>query len=76
MSNNEQNDLILTYPDGQIIMFDWRIRTKDGWVSGVESFSALEDGSKLAHLGQGDKVDSAKQQAKPKLTKPVPEKEK
>ena len=76
ISNNEQNNVILIYPDGRVIRFDQRIRTKDGWVSGVEAFSVREDGRELAHLCQGDKVVSAKQQAKPKLTNPVPEKEK
>ena len=76
MSNNEQNDLILTYPDGRVIMFDRRVRPKDGWVSGVEAFSIPEDGSELAPLVHGDKVASDEQQAKLKLATPASEKKK
>ena len=67
----------MTYPDGSVIICDQRIRTNDGWVSGVECFGVPKDGGELAHSGQGDLVDSAEQQlAQPKLAKPVPEKKK
>ena len=45
-------------------------------MSGVKASSFPKYVSGLAHLRQGDKVDSAEQQAKPKLVKPVHEKEK
>ena len=67
----------MTYPDGSVIICDQRIRTNDGWVSGVECFGVPKDGGELAHSGQGDLVDSAEQQlAQPKLAKPVSEKKK
>ena len=76
ISNNERNDLILTYPDGVVIRCDRRIRTKDGWVSGVDAYGVQEKHSELAHLGQEDSAKNAQQQAKPKLAIPVPEKKK
>ena len=57
-----QNGLILTYPDGDIIRCDQIIRTKDGWVSGVDAYGIPEKRGEMVHLGQEDLVDSAQQQ--------------
>ena len=62
ISNNEMNDLILTYPDGVIIGCDQIIRTKDGWVSGVDAYGIPEKHGEMAHLGKEDLVDSTQQQ--------------
>ena len=36
LGQNERNDITLTYPDGKVLAFDRRERTRDGWVAGVE----------------------------------------
>ena len=36
LSNDKHNNLVLTYEDGDTIVFDRRIKTRDGWVAGVE----------------------------------------
>ena len=36
LSSNEKKDLILTYRDGSKIVCDRGLKTKDGWVPGVE----------------------------------------
>ena len=74
ISNNEKNDIILTYPDGSVIRCDQRIRTEDVWISWVKAFGVLKDGGGLAHLGYGNKVDSTELQEQPKLAEPVLEK--
>ena len=35
LSSTSNNEIQLVYPDGDIVTFDRRIKTKDGWVSGV-----------------------------------------
>ena len=36
LGQDERNDITLTYPDGKVLAFDRRERTRDGWVAGVE----------------------------------------
>ena len=36
LSSNPNKDIQLVYPDGDTVTFDRRIKTKDGWVSGVD----------------------------------------
>jgi hypothetical protein len=43
LSNDTDNNLILTYPDGAEVVCDRRVKTKDGWVSGV-NVGVLLDG--------------------------------
>jgi hypothetical protein len=36
LGQNERKDITLTYPDGKVLAFDRRERTRDGWVAGVD----------------------------------------
>lgn len=36
LSSDKHNNLVLTYDDGDKIVFDRRIKTRGGWVAGVE----------------------------------------
>ena len=36
LSSTDNNEIQLVYPDGDTVTFDRRIKTKDGWVSGVD----------------------------------------
>ena len=48
LGSNDENNIILTYPDGSIVTFDRRIKTKDGWVGGVD---IVPISSEIAQLG-------------------------
>ena len=62
ISNNEMNNLILTYPDGVIIRRDQRVGTKKGWVSRADAYGIPEKRGEMAYLGREDSVDSPEQQ--------------
>ena len=38
LSMNSDGNLQVTYPDGSKIVYNHRLRTKDGWVSGFGCF--------------------------------------
>jgi hypothetical protein len=44
LSSDTKNNILLHYPDGSTVSFDRRLKTKDGWVGGVEIFSSTESG--------------------------------
>ena len=39
ISNNEHNNIKLLYPDGSEGIFDRRLKTRDGWIAGVDIVS-------------------------------------
>ncbi len=47
LSSNGQNDIILTYPNGDKITFDCRTKTSSGWVPGIKVISNADDITKL-----------------------------
>lgn len=44
LSSDEKNNILLNYPDGSTISFDRRLKTKDGWVGGVDIVPIAESG--------------------------------
>ncbi len=42
MSSNKDCDVILTYPNGQVISFDRKLKTKLGWIPGVDGITIDE----------------------------------
>ena len=42
--SDTKNNILLNYPDGSTVSFDRQLKTKDGWVGGVEIFSSAESG--------------------------------
>ncbi len=45
--SNGQNDIILTYPNGNKIIFDHRTKTSSGWVTGIKVMSNADKIAKL-----------------------------
>ncbi len=43
LSKDERNNIKLTYPDGKEFYFDRRLKTRDGWVAGVDIVSPQQD---------------------------------
>ena len=43
LSSDKHNNLVLTYGNGDTITFDRRIKTRDGWVAGVEMTQVCDD---------------------------------
>ncbi len=39
ITNDQHNNITLTYPDDSKIIFDRRLKTKDGWITGVDIVS-------------------------------------
>src|SRR5210317_1107884 len=42
LSSNDRCDIILTYPNGDRIVLDRRIKTKNGWVPGIDVISNID----------------------------------
>ncbi len=47
LSSNDQNDIILTYPNGDKIIFNHYTKTSSGWVMGIEVLSNIDEITKL-----------------------------
>jgi hypothetical protein len=45
---SDVNNITLNYPDGSKITFDRRIKTRDGWVGGVDVVPIINDVAKLS----------------------------
>ena len=43
LKSDARNSLVLTYPNGDVIVCDRRMKTKDGWVPGVEVEDVIDD---------------------------------
>ena len=43
LSTNSDGSLLLTYPGGDTIVCDRRLKTKDGWVSGFRMVPIVRD---------------------------------
>ena len=41
LSSNANNNIVMTYPNGDIIAFDRKVRTPSGWIPGVDVISNL-----------------------------------
>ena len=39
LSSDDKNNILLHYPDGSTVSFDQQLKTKDGWVAGVDIFT-------------------------------------
>ena len=50
ISNDENNNIGLTYKDGTTIKFDRRVKTKDGWVAGVDVEPATNETAMVAFI--------------------------
>ena len=46
LSSTTNNDIQLVYRDGDTVTFDRRIKTRDGWVSGVDIVPILDGQAK------------------------------
>eukprot|EP00956_Cyclotella_meneghiniana_P039716 scaffold177807_cov69-Cyclotella_meneghiniana.AAC.1 len=44
LSSDNKNNILLNYPDGSTVSFNRRLKTKDGWVGGVDIISIAESG--------------------------------
>ena len=47
LGSDGTNNIVLRYPDGDTIVFDRRIKTRDGWVAGVEVIPLTDETAKL-----------------------------
>jgi hypothetical protein len=47
LSSNRNCDVILTYPNGQVISFDRKLKTKLGWIPGVDGITVVDEVSNL-----------------------------
>ena len=48
LKSDARNSLVLTYPNGDVIVCDRRMKTKDGWVPGVEVEDVIDNVQLLA----------------------------
>ena len=48
LGSDDLNNITLNYPDGSKITFDRRIKTRDGWVGGVDVVPIIDDVAKLS----------------------------
>jgi hypothetical protein len=48
LGSDDINNITLDYPDGSKITFDRRIKTRDGWVGGVDVVPIINDVAKLS----------------------------
>ena len=56
LSTNSDGSLLLTYPGGDTIVCDRRLKTKDGWVSGVRMVPIVKDNN-IALLAVGKAIN-------------------
>ena len=64
LGSDDSNNITLDYPDGSKITFDQPIKTRDGWVSGVDVVPIINDVAKLSQ--DETKAEAIKSSAKEK----------
>ena len=65
LDSDDANNIILNYPDGSKITLDWRFKTRDGWVGGMDVVPIINDVANLSQDETNDKPikSSAKEKA-------------
>lgn len=60
LSSHKCHNVILTYPDGKKKTFDHQLKTKNGWVAGINAISNAGKIASLAKSASSNKVEEAK----------------
>jgi hypothetical protein len=64
LGSDDSNNIMLNYPDGSRITFNRGIKTRDGWVGGVDMVPIISNAAKLSQ--DEAKAEAIKSSAKEK----------